>query len=64
MHETFCKENNKEWCILVNNKIYKKKEIVITIALSFKTAWTIMKKEYILTGKTCKISILGKLRKN
>lgn len=45
--------------IFENNKIYQKKRVVVTIALSFKIAWTIMKKEYILTGKICKISILG-----
>lgn len=43
--------------IFENNKIYQKKRAVVTIALSFKIAW-IMKKEYILTGKTCKISTL------
>lgn len=45
-------------CIFENNKIYQKNRAVVTIALSFKIAWIIMKKEYILTGKTCKISIL------
>lgn len=44
--------------IFESNKIYQKKRVVVTIALSFKIARTIMKKEYILTGKTCKISIL------
>lgn len=44
--------------IFENNNIYQKKRVVVTIALSFKTAWTIMKKEYILTGKTGKMSIL------
>lgn len=50
--------------IFENNKIYQKKRAVVTIALSFKIAWIIMKKEYILTGKTCKISTLQILQKN
>lgn len=40
--------------IFENNKIYQKKRVVVTIALSFKIKITIMKKEYILTGKYVK----------
>lgn len=49
--------------IFVKNKIYIRKNIVITTALSFKIAWTIMKREYLLSGKMCKISKLGKLHR-